>query len=380
MPLELPTPRLVRILREMANLPVAPFHEGAVIAYLIRSCEAAGIETALDRWGNLVARLRRGRAAPVTLLAHMDHPGLVITESRARTARARWYGGVQRRYFRGARVRVALGKREYVGVITGTEANEEKRVCWVRLRTEEPVPVGAFGSWDLPCFRRRGPLLEVRGADDTLGCAGVLAAVLHLAEEHRPADLWAVFTRAEEDGLHGATGLGLDRGLPMQAPVVVVECSREMPAARQGLGPVVRVGDRVSVFDAELTAELGDTAAELARGEAPFRWQRALMDGGVCEASALARFGYRTGGLAIPLGNYHNMGEHGIAAESIRLDDFRGLCMFLAAFASRPPDQKRKDAFEERLRTRFRIGGPRLLATVPGRLPSGPRTGPPKDR
>ena len=30
------------------------------------------------------------------------------------------------------------------------------------------------------------------------------------------------------------------------------------------------------------------------------------MSGGVCEATAFAVFGYRTTGIAFPLGNYHN--------------------------------------------------------------------------
>ncbi len=357
--------RLVRLIRQLSVLPVAPYHERAVLACLVRESERAGIEFALDRWGNLVTRYRRGRAAPVTYLAHTDHPGLVTTESHGRRARGRWFGGVRKRYFRKGRVRVSAAGRDYRGIVTSVETDSEDRVTWVRLWMDEPTPPGAVGSWDLAPFRRAGRLIELRGADDLVGCAAILATMITLAEQEATADVHAVFTRAEEDGLNGAFGLGRDQGLPMETPVVVVECSRLLPSAQQGLGPVVRVGDRMSVFDPALTADLAGVASELREKIPHFRYQRALMDGGVCEASALDRFGYRTGGLALSLGNYHNMGESGPAPETIHLDDFRDLYRLLLAFAVRRPGPRKRDLLTDRMRQRFRVAGPRLLATHP---------------
>ena len=50
------------------------------------------------------------------------------------------------------------------------------------------------------------------------------------------------------------------------------------------------------------------------------------MDGGTCEASMFKKFGFKTGGLAFSLGNYHNMG-HGrkIAPETISLKDMTNM-------------------------------------------------------
>ena len=39
--------------------------------------------------------------------------------------------------------------------------------------------------------------------------------------------------------------------------------------------------------------------------------------------------GYRVGGLAVPLGNYHNQGEQGVAPENIALSDYENLVRFL---------------------------------------------------
>ena len=50
-----------------------------------------------------------------------------------------------------------------------------------------------------------------------------------------------------------------------------------------------------------------------------------MMSGGVCEASAFARYGYRTTGIAFPLGNYHNGApDGGVEAEYINVADFIG--------------------------------------------------------
>jgi endoglucanase len=71
----------------------------------------------------------------------------------------------------------------------------------------------------------------------------------------------------------------------------------------------VRIGDRSSVFDPGATAFLLGAAERCRQRESAFRAQRCLMDGGTCEATAFAGFGYRAGGLCLPLGNYHNIGK-----------------------------------------------------------------------
>ena len=54
------------------------------------------------------------------------------------------------------------------------------------------------------------------------------------------------------------------------------------------------------------------------------------MNGGTCEATAFAGFGYQTTGIAFPLGNYHNATtripdpDGGVGAEYIELSDFLG--------------------------------------------------------
>ena len=127
--------------------------------------------------------------------------------------------------------------------------------------------------------------------------------------------------------------------MPENSRLLSIETSRELVNARIGDGPVIRTGDRSTVFDRELT-NLISSAAE----EAGLRHQRKLMDGGGCEATAFGAYGYRSTGLCLCLGNWHNRGNlteveqgDGVAIaklEEISLDDFHGLIDLLVIAAS----------------------------------------------
>ncbi len=81
-----------------------------------------------------------------------------------------------------------------------------------------------------------------------------------------------------------------------------------------------------------------------------FKVQRQLMSGGTCEASAFALYGYRTTGIAFPLGNYHNGTPEGrIEAEYIRLDDYIGGVELIVEAAHRVGERE-DTAFRRRLR------------------------------
>jgi endoglucanase len=112
-----------------------------------------------------------------------------------------------------------------------------------------------------------------------------------------------------------------------------------------GAGPIVRVGDRTSIFDDAATAAFVQlaTAAKL-----PF--QRCLMSGGTCEATAYQLYGYRTAALCVALGNYHNCApDEQIGVEYVALSDLQGMVelMRLAAMNEEPADVHR--ALRERL-------------------------------
>jgi len=170
----------------------------------------------------------------------------------------------------------------------------------------------------------------MRALDDLAGCGSILAALERTVSDGAETDIFGVFTRAEEGGLYGARLLAESGMLPKETLIVSVEASAVIPGVAQGEGPVVRTGDASYTFDAEAEQVLTDAARRIKKRLPEFRSQRQLMSGGTCEATAFAVFGYRTTGLAFPLGNYHNATtsisdpDGGVAAEYIRLSDYLG--------------------------------------------------------
>lgn len=342
--------------RTMAQ-PTAPFREGAVVAW-VREFVAGRPHLRLreDPDGNLLLSRRgvRPSRAPLALNAHLDHPGFrALRTTRTRGGRHRleafFLGGVLPAYFPGARARFFTEAGEVRARVLRTRRDRPTGYQRVTLDAEARVPRGAFGMWDLPAFRRsrRDPdLLETRVADDLAGAAAILALldVVDRVDPRRRVDVRGVLTRAEEVGFVGALAIARGRRLPPGARIVAVEASKALPHAPQGAGPIVRVGDRTSVFDDALVRWLVRVGTQLAgpKGRG-LRWQRQLMDGGTCEATAYQLYGYRCAGICLPLGNYHNMnGRGGIAVETIRLGDLVGLARFFEGMVRHDADAPRR--------------------------------------
>ena len=194
--------------------------------------------------------------------------------------------------------------------------------------TQGKASPGGFAMWDLPAYALRGGRIHSRCLDDLLSCAATLAALDEMCRRRpRGAHVWGLFTRAEEVGFFGALAAIKARTVPRAARVLSLETSRALPHAPQRGGVIVRVGDARSLFDPALMGVVHEVAKELSAGDPRFRYQRRLMDGGSCEATAFCAAGYRAGGLALPLGNYHNMkgldgGPKGIGAETVALADY----------------------------------------------------------
>jgi len=155
----------------------------------------------------------------------------------------------------------------------------------------------------------------------------------------------AVFTCAEEVGLLGAVHLAKSGSLPTGIKIISLETSSERPPAKMGDGVIIRVGDRTSVFDAALTSALVESATV-----ATIPFQRCLMSGGTCEATAYGLYGYPAGGICVALGNYHNCAPDGtIRAEYVSFTDVDGMLRLCVAATIECPGR----APESRLRKRL---------------------------
>ncbi len=321
-----------KILHEMLAIPTAPYAEHLVAQYVEQFCaRRKGVTLTCDRVGNLLVRVRRGGrriARPVCLTAHLDHPGFVSERMvRRDRLRAFWRGGVLKDYFVGTGVRFVVGDKWVRGCVRSVKTavhNGRRRVETAVIDVPQEVPPGSLGMWDLPEPRVRGTRIYARACDDIAGAAAMLACIDELVRRRLAADACFLFTRAEEVGFAGAIAAANTGTIPRKCVVVAMETSSELPHAQMGDGPILRVGDRASVFNPAVTMHCQRVAEDLARTDRTFKYQRRLMDGGMCESSAYCCLGYEATGICLSLGNYHNMDvKRGkIAPEYIDLRDF----------------------------------------------------------
>ena len=347
--------------------PAVAFHESGVAATVAAILDELGIEHRHDGFGNILARIPGGdpSVAPLAIVAHMDHPGFEITGREGDDFVADALGGVPVSSFaEGVPLQALLpGGGRVPAVTAGPHGEAAARQVLVRLvnpADEETVELPAAAVFDLVDFELDGEFIRMRAVDDLAGCGAILAALARLSrsETPPPGDFYGLFTRAEEVGLVGARLAAEAATLPPGTLVVSAESSRTLPGAEQGKGPVIRVGDAGSTFDADAEAvlirareSLLERDDESGKGsDARFKSQRQLMSGGVCEASAFAIYGYRTTGTAFPLGNYHNAAPEGrIEAEYIHVDDYLGGIALMEEAARRVADRA-NTAFRRRLR------------------------------
>ena len=340
-----------RVLKDLLTLPTAPFVESAVMSHIRSACSRlANVSCRIDRHGNLLARYRRQapKRVPLVFTAHTDHPGFVALKMLdQRTLRAAFRGWVEPEYFVGAKVRFWSGGRWVSGKVEkilktaklyrmiGRTARPEEVAVRVGLAVEPQSP----GMWDLPDPFEKDGCVYARGCDDIAGCAAMLALLERLSKRRAKAAVYCLFTRAEEVGFVGAIGAAKTGTIPKRLPIIAIETSKALVNAKIGDGPILRVGDKSSVFTPEVTAFCYRVAQDLAEKRKTFRYQRKLMDGGTCESTAYYAYGYAATGMCVALGNYHNMDTERkrIDSEYISLADWHGMVDWFEALALASP-------------------------------------------
>ncbi len=304
--------KFLSLFKQILSTPTAPFHEYQVAAVIRkRLAEIPAVTVFEDSYGNLIAHYKTGKSKPhLAFGAHMDHPGWVKHE----------------------------GKEEFLG--------------WVPKERWDTHPVewfGEFGMWKLSPFKVKDGQIHSRVCDDLVGCAAIIALFLELEASGKDASVYGIFTRAEEVGFVGAVELAKNWPLPEGVRFVSLETSAARGGAEMGKGPVIRVGDRMSVFDDGVTAELVDAGTE-----EKIDHQRALLDGGSCEATAMNVFGIPAAGISVILGNYHNCPpKKGIAEEFIALSDAKNLVKLISVTTLRMADSKASSSSKAKLKKRL---------------------------
>ncbi|MBI1336364.1 MAG: hypothetical protein GC164_05320 [Phycisphaera sp.] len=329
-------------LKQLTELPTAAGCEGRVVEWVEHwVAQRKRLKIERDRFGNLTIRQRKsGKGQPIYFTAHMDHPAFVVRRVRKnRLVEAEFRGGVQDAYFMGAKV-VWIGPdgsrvRGRVVEFEPAKQGQDKSVV-IEMKGVSSVRAGDVVSWDVGRSRIVGDRLHAPACDDLAGLAAALCALDELGRGG--PNVRVLLTRAEEVGFVGAIAACKAGTVPRGARLICLENSRSFAESPIGGGPIVRVGDRTSTFHPGLTYRIGELAKAMAAHDRSFKWQRRLMVGGTCEASAFCEYGYEATCLCLPLGNYHNMsdpvrGRHPIKAETVSVSDFDGLVRLLVASA-----------------------------------------------
>jgi putative aminopeptidase FrvX len=306
----------MKILQELCSVPTAPFAEHHVVRYVEQFVrQRRRLKLSRDRYGNLLVELPaagKGKSPRTVFTAHMDHPGFVARRMLdGKTLEANFYGWVLPEYFDGEKVRFfgLGGEDEARATVLDFIVGEDRKVPrTVRLRVNRPVAENSPGMWDQGEGRVKGRKFYSRVCDDLAGAAGALAMLDQLAKKPPAGPVAVLLTRAEEEGFIGAIAASIEPKLLRKSDrVIAIETSAMQPYAPQGKGAIIRIGDRTSVFNSALTYFLTQKADELAKKDKSFKYQRALMPGGTCEATVYDVYGFTASSICVALGNYHNM-------------------------------------------------------------------------
>ena len=361
----------MKILTDVCSIPTAPFAEHRVVEYVERFVAARPrLKLHRDRHGNLLVELpprkKRAKRPRWVFAAHMDHPGFVADRMLDdRTLAAHFRGWVNIDYVNGTKVRFFNSDgSEVAGVVTEATSSTHDRLSVpdrvvVRLRHRAGVESGSPGMFDQGPGRIKGSKFYSRGIDDQGGVAAALAMLDTLHKQPPDAPIAVLLTRAEEDGFVGAVAAVVEPKLLKKSDcLIVIETSAVQPYAPQGKGVIIRVGDKTSIFNSALTYFLTQQADVLAKRARTFRYQRALMPGGTCEASVYDAYGYTAGAVCIALGNYHNMdrAKKRIAAEYIDIGDWQSMTrLFVHIARTAHTFAGDTTALRERLTRRYKL-------------------------
>lgn len=371
-------------LLELTNLPTAPGCEGAVSDWIDQWVgQRAQLRIRRDRFKNLMItcknRRRGSRQKPIIFTAHMDHPGFVVTGAEGNLVEAEFRGGVGAEYFKNALVRWrrstnCLVNQDVSGVVKSIKKPNKKAgnkyiKAFIELKGASAVPkIGDIITWDLPPSKIVNGLLNAPVCDDLAALAGALAALEQVSKKNNCADVRVLLTRAEEVGFIGAMGACQSRLIPKTARLIALENSRSFTDSPIGGGPIIRVGDATSTFDPQLLSGVCQLARSLSKKKTKkskntFTYQRKLMVGGSCEATAYQAFGYQTICLCLALGNYHNQKSDpavpnsleqktqpiGIDREIISVNDYHNLVLLLTEIAEKLDDLKLTTSLRHKL-------------------------------
>ncbi|NBX92690.1 MAG: hypothetical protein EBQ85_05590 [Proteobacteria bacterium] len=344
-----------KALISLLSQPSAPYREYFVMEWAKKELLQHQISFFQDPQGNLVLGVRSEQEYRLLLaqpeqeplrifIAHMDHPGFHgVSWKGPDTLEVKWFGGSPRKHLNGSKVWIANNEGFFTTgklvspVLDAKKSHLVKAKVKVKKGSSQQLPkaeslFGGFG-FRAPAWENKG-IIYTKAADDLVGTYTIIE-LAKKASQLKPRRFIGLLTRAEEVGFVGCIAhfeQGWFKEGKRQLLFVSLETSRTLPGAIVGKGPVVRLGDRASIFSSAYLEVLNQVAKKKLRE----KYQRRVMDGGTCEATVAVAYRFPCVGISIPLGNYHNQGfeggpdclkKEGPAPEFVSLSDIKGMLM-----------------------------------------------------
>lgn len=345
-----------KLIEHVLSQPTAPFRESWVKQALVKKFNDEKLPFFEDSFGNFwigPSNLRQARQSELVFISHLDHPGIIVQridwkedEKSIGTAQGIWLGGGPMD-IRNKKVLVfshadlgfqftgtvyhhtngARGPNEVHIKLDASKHNKESR----KAIDECIARNSAWGAclWFPKNVEFKKNLCWTKAADDLMGVCSLLHAYsnVYRQNKHVKNKISLIFTRAEESGFHGTLGILLKKWLnPGKTVMISVEASAVRPGGVLHGGPVLRLGDKMSLFQTEMINWMKHQGVALQKKSPSFQFQAQIMSGGSCEASAFQLFGFKVGGFSIPLLNYHNLNGK---REAVSLQDSIQLCKWL---------------------------------------------------
>ncbi|MHB1455733.1 MAG: M20/M25/M40 family metallo-hydrolase [Armatimonadota bacterium] len=342
--------RCINELKTIGTFPTAPYSESRVARYIKSRLTSMDVAIHQDRFGNIIA-CYEGPGAPssggIGFAAHMDHPAIDILDQE----HGMLLGSIRKEFF-AKKVPILVYPTKapdagspdpaIKGYIKSCKVSDNRKLMFNIKLEQDLAGTPSFGVWDMPAVEFRDNRAYMRAVDDVGGCALALLAMEEIASQKLPCRCFGIFSRSEETGFIGVTALVKETTIPKDVVIVSIETSKTLPDAVIGGGPVIRAGDTIMTFDGHAESLLLDARESFEDEDSEVKVQRQLMTGGGCEGTVYMLAGYPTTGLALPLGNYHNMGDGDtLAPEYIDLDDFStGVRLLVRAASCNPGDYK----------------------------------------
>ncbi len=307
-----------QIMKTIFSQPTAPFRENWVLNSIELELKSLRVPYFIDRWGNIIAGVSGPKTLKtshrVALLAHTDHPGFHIEKKLGENLYlAQWFGGFPPKIFKAP---VAIYNPQFpgeraLGSIVSRKFSK-KTAFQIKLKEKSPFPINenCFGAFAYSGFTKIKSRVHTRAADDLSGVTIILSTFARL-KAYEKKNMLGIFTRAEEVGFRGTLGIIYEKLLGKENSIISLEASRQLEGARIGQGPVIRLGDRKTLFDSFVTSRLDEAALVLMKKQKKFKVQRRIMNGGTCEATPFNLHNIKASGIAVPLGNYHNQRTDG---------------------------------------------------------------------